>query len=278
MWEEPQTTTLIMWQRSVVSLNILEQYISRWALPNEEILSWVKWDPSVDFDQVVIRTEADVELTRILNADVSTLVHGGAVEGEIVIGHDMLQIPGFVGFTSAYRLVPESERRICFEVAFVKSGKRLKTVSLNTHVIRPVITIETEHGIDVSDTESPMPPATFNLLNKGKAPPTGFTPFIKLTNAGEMKVTIEHVNEKIPHNPDMPFVRASRQTVPRFALKGSGNALLMLGFKFKDIIGNEYTTETVKINITKPKKKRVEVPIESTLSNQPPIALVLSRS
>ena len=254
-------------------MDILEQHISRWVLPNEEILSWIKWGPSVDFDQVVIRSKADIEFTRILNVDVSVFGQEGVAKGEVIIDRDMLQIPGFVGFTSAYRPVPESERQICFEVAFVKSGKCVETVSLNTSVIRPVIEIEMERGIDVSGTVSPVPPATFKLLNKGKARAMDLAPFIEPTDTGSMTITIEHTKEKIPYDPDTPFAPALEQVVPKFALTGSGNTLLALGFKFKDVIGNDYTTETVTIPVTKPKKRNAEVPIESILSGQPAMVL-----
>lgn len=254
-------------------MDILERHISRWALPNEEILSWIKWDPSVDFDRVVIRSEADIEFTRILNVDVSVVEQERVIKGEVVIDRNMLQIPGFVGFTSAYRPVPESERQICFEVAFVKSEKCVETVSLNTSVIRPVIEIEAEQGIDVSSTVSPVPPATFKLSNKGKARATDLAPFIEFADTGAMTVTIEHTKEKISYDPDTPFAPASEQMVPKFALKGSGNAMLALGFKFKDAIGNDYTTKTVKIPVTKPKKRKAEVPIESILSGQPAMVL-----
>ena len=134
--------------------------------------------------------------------------------------------------------------------------------------------IETERGIDVSGTASPVPPATFKLLNTGKARATGVVPFIEFSDTEAMKVTIEHVEEKTPHDLDTPFVHASEQMVPKFALKGSGSVLLAFGFKFRDVIGNEYATEMIKIPVTKPKKKRVEVPIESILSDPPAMALV----
>jgi hypothetical protein len=257
-------------------MNILEQHISRWALPNEEILAWIKWDPSVDFDRVVIRREADIEFTRILNVDVSEL-ESKSVEGKVVIDRDRLQIPGFVGFTSAYRPVPESERQICFEVEFVKNEKQLETVSLKTSVIRPVIAIKVERGIDVSGVVLQVQPAKFRLMNKGNSRATDLAPFIKFADTEAMTVTIEHSKEKVPYDPDTPFVPASEQMVPKFTLIGSGNAMLELGFKFKDSIGNDYTTEIVRIPVTKSEKRKVKVPIESMLSGQSAMVLAPKR-
>lgn len=258
-------------------MTILEQHISRWALPNEEIISWIKWDASADFDQIIIQSEADIEFERILNVDESVLNQEGIVQGKVVIDRNMLQIPGFMGFTSAYKLVPESERQIRFEVDFIKNKRRLEKISLKTSVIRPVIAIESEPGIDVSESMPSIPPATFRLSNKGRAPATDLTPFIEIINADAMTIAIKHTKEKIPHTSDTPFVHASEQMVPKFALKGSGNALFSIGFKFKDAIGNEYTSELVRLTVNKPGRKKVEVPIESILKGQPAMMLVPTR-
>ena len=40
---------------------LTEKYISKCALPQEVFLSWLKWDPQLDFDTIVIKSQADVE-------------------------------------------------------------------------------------------------------------------------------------------------------------------------------------------------------------------------
>lgn len=255
-------------------MDILEQHISRWALPKEEIISWIKWDDSADIDQVVIRAEADVEFTRILNVDTSAWEQKSLDDGKVVIGRDKLQIDGFIGFTSVYKLVPDSERQLHFKVDFIKNEKLLKTISLSTDVIRPVIAIEMEHDrIDVSDTTAPMPPAMFRLSNKGRARVTKIAPFIGFINTKTMTITIKHTKEKIPYESTVPFALASEHIVPKFVLKGSGDTLFTMGFKFEDAVGNEYTSELSRIPILKPEKKKVEIPIESKLEGQPTIVL-----
>lgn len=149
----------------------------------------------------------------------------------------------------------------------------MEKVSISTYVIRPVIAIESEPSIDISEAVLPISPATFRLSNKGRAPATDLTPFVELVNPDTMTITIKHMKEKSPHSLDTPFVYASEQIVPKFALKGSGSALLSVGFKFKDIIGNEYTSELVKVAVNKPGRKKVEVPIESILKEQPAMLL-----
>ena len=69
-------------------MRILEKHISRWALPNEEILSWIKWDGSIDFDRIVIRSEADIDFKRILNVDASVFDQEKITEGEVIRVYD----------------------------------------------------------------------------------------------------------------------------------------------------------------------------------------------
>lgn len=253
---------------------LLEQHISRWALPNEEIISWIKWDDSIDLDQIVIRSEADIEFRRILNVDASVFNQESITKGKAVIDRDMMQIPGFIGFTSVYTVVPENERRLCFEIDFMKNGKVLDTISLNTDVIRPVIAIEMGCShIDMSYTIMPTPPVTFRLANRGRARAIDLTPFIEFTNTKTMEITIEHTKEKMPYESTTPFAHASEQTVSKFVFKGSGDILFTMGFKFKDAMGNEYTSEQVTVPVLMPEKRKVEIPIESSLEGQPTIVL-----
>ena len=259
---------------NIIPMDILEQHISRWALPKEEIISWIKWDNFADIDQVVIRAEADIEFTRILNVDASVWEQKSLDDGKVVIGRDKLQIDGFVGFTSVYKLVPESERQLHFKVDFIKNEKLLKTISLSTDVIRPVIAIEMKYDrIDMSDTTAPTSPAMFRLSNNGRARATELAPFIEFTNTKTMTITIKFIKEKIPYESTVPFVLTSEHVVPKFVLKGSGDTLFTMGFKFEDAVGNEYTSELARIPILKPEKKKVEIPIESRLEGQPTIVL-----
>ena len=72
-------------------------------MPNEEIISWIKWDTFADFDQIIVRAEADIEFKRILNVDESVFKQEDIAKGKVVIDRNMLQIPGFVRFTSMYK-------------------------------------------------------------------------------------------------------------------------------------------------------------------------------
>ena len=260
----------------MVHMRILEKHISRWALPNEEILSWIKWDGSIDFDRIVIRSEADIDFKRILNVDASVFDQEKITEGEVIIHRSMLQMQGFVGFTCVYTLLPESERHLGFEVDFMKDGKSLHIISLSTELIRPILVIEKEcDRIVISDAGrmEPVSPVMFKLSSKGRAIVRNLTPFIEFTNTENMTIGIEYVKEKIAHAPDTPFVFASEQTIPKFVFRGSGDVLFAMVFKYNDAIGNEYVSSPISIPVSLPQKGEVKIPIESQLEGQSPIIL-----
>src|SRR3989304_4901709 len=110
---------------------ITESYISPRVLPKEQILSWVKWDPSLEYDKIVIKAEPDLVFERILNVDIEVfeqteLIEYGLVElknGIIEINKKTIQIPGFIGFRALYKLVPEDEMELSFLVEFIHNEK-----------------------------------------------------------------------------------------------------------------------------------------------------------
>ena len=257
-------------------MRILEKHISRWALPKEEILSWIKWDEPIDFDHIVIRSEADIEFRRILNVDASVFEQEKIMEGEVIIDRNMLQMEKFVGFTCVYTLIPESERRLGFEIDFMKDGKSSHMISLSTELIRPILVIEKECDRivlpDVGEME-PILPATFKMSNKGRARIINLQPIIEFINTKDMAIKIVDVKEKIAHPSDTPFVFASEQTIPKFVFRGSGNALLTISFKYNDEMNNEYVSVPTSIQVSQPQKGEIKVPIKSQLEGQSPIIL-----
>ena len=260
----------------MVHMRILEKHISRWALPKEEIISWIKWDGFIDFDHIVLRSEADIEFTRILNVDASVFEQEKIMEGEVIVDRNMLQMERFVGFTCVYTLIPESERHLGFEIDFMKDGKSSHMISLSTKLIRPILVIENEYDRivlpDAGEME-PISPVTFKMSSKGMARIINPQPIVEFTNTKDMAIKIVDVKEKITHALDTPFVFASEQTISKFVFRGSGNALLTMSFKYNDAMNNEYVSVPISIQVSLPQKGEIKVPIESQLEGQSPIIL-----
>jgi len=258
----------------ISKLRIIEKHISEWALPREEILSWVKWEKDFDFDQILIKAEADINLHRILNVEEKVLEQDSIKTGKAVIDKDMLLIEGFVGFGCFYELIPEQERELTFEIEFKKDDKTIETISLKTNLIRPIVAIEnlTDSGIVVTKDIPVLPELSFNLVSKGKGRILNFSPFIQVVNAKGMKITLKHTTENI--NDEKPlFVHSIQNIIPKIIVNGKGYGMISMGFQYFDSIGNKYESKLVDIPIQIEQKENLEIPIASDLKGQASILL-----
>ena len=52
---------------------IIEKHISKKALPGENIISWIKWDPELDVKHIVLKFEADTFISKVLNVSEEAL-------------------------------------------------------------------------------------------------------------------------------------------------------------------------------------------------------------
>ncbi len=255
-------------------LQILEKHISEWALPKEEILSWVKWDKNFDFDQILIKAEADINLHRILNVEEKVLTQESIKIGKAVVDKDMLLIDGFIGFGCFYELVPEQERELNFEIDFVKNNETLETISLKTNLIRPIIAVENlnNSGIVVTKDNPMLPQLSFNLVSKGKGRILNFAPFIEVVNAKEMKITLKQTVENIDDETPL-FVNSIQSVTPKIIVKGKGYGMISMGFEYYDAMRNKYETKLIDVPIQIEQKESLEVPIASDLKGQSTILL-----
>lgn len=255
-------------------LELIDKHISKWILPREEMLSWIKWPDDYDFDTLEIRSEADINMHRILNVDESVLEQDILKNGMVVINKELLQIPGFVGFECFYELVPEQERELNFEIVFYKDDVILETVCLKTNLIRPILMVEnmTNNGIVVTKDTTTLPKLNFKIKNISKARVLNFSPFIEVVNAKDMKITIENIKSENESNEPL-FVYSNEIIVPKFIVRGKGYGMVSMGYEYSDAIGNKYQTKLVDIPIMIEQKESVEVPISSDLSGQSTLLL-----
>ena len=256
------------------TIKIIESHISEWALPKEEILSWIKWEKDFDFDQIIIKAEADIILHRIINVDPEVLNQDGIKNGKVIIKKEDLQIDGFVGFGCYYELVPETERELSFDVDFNKNGKTLNTVNLKTNLIRPIISIEnvTNNGIVVTKNNPVLPELSFKLVSQGKGRILNFSPFIEVVNAKDMEITLKQTTESIDNEKQL-FVHSTEQVIPKFIVKGKGYGMISMGFQYFDALNNKYESKLIDIPIQIEQKEKLEIPIASDLKGQSTILL-----
>jgi len=255
-------------------IKIIETHISEWALPREEILSWIKWENGFDFDQIIIKAEADITLHRILNVEPEILKQEGIKKGKVIINKEDLQIDGFIGFGCFYELIPETERELSFEIVFNKNGKILNTVNLKTELIRPIVIVEnlTNSGIVVTKDNPILPQLSFRLVSKGKGRILNFSPFIEVVNAKDMKITLKQTTENIDDEKPL-FVYSTETVLSKFIVKGKGYGMISMGYQYFDSMNNKYESKLVDIPIQIEQKENLEIPIASDLKGQSTILL-----
>jgi len=256
------------------TIKIIESHISEWALPKEEIVSWIKWEKDFDFDQIIIKTEADINLHRIINVEPEILKQEGIKNGKVVIAKTDLQIDGFIGFECFYELVPETERELSFEVEFNKNDKILNVVNLKTNLIRPIVTVENlaHTGIVITKDNPVLPEISFRIVSKGQGRILKLTPFIELVNAKDMKITIKQIVENVDDEKPL-FVYSTEKVISKFMVEGKGYGMISMGYQYTDSMNNKYESKLIDIPIQIEQKENLEIPILSDLKGQSTILL-----
>jgi hypothetical protein len=265
------STTLPSW--------ILERYISPWVLPKEKIIGWVKWQPHVKFNHLIIRTEADVELYRLLNVNERVFNTHQPSSGLFKITSDNIQVKGFVGFEACYNAIPESERELGFVIEFVFDDQRREEVELVTEVIRPIISIK-QATREIASTKEKPSPEVINILleNVGRGDGRDLSSYIETVKGKDLQIRIEPFEE--PYDLEQRlFVKSNKMVGSKIIINGVGYGMIQLGFEYKDRIGNHYKTPVTEIIVNIEEGKRIEVPIrsgikgaESVLSLEPILA------
>lgn len=251
---------------------LIEKHISKRALPKEEILSWLKWK-ELDFDRIIIKSEADVIFRRFLNVDEKIFDQHDLINGIAVVDKQMLHMDGFVGFGCFYDPIPDNERELSFVVNFEKDEKIISTVELKTKIIRPILVVESQlaQSIIVEQNNPVIPALSFRLVSKGTGRVVNFSPFMDFTAKG-MKITIEEKVEKDTNTAPL-FVYSSERRISKIIVNGQGYGMITLGFEYLDSIGNKYESELVQIPINIKQKEKLEVPISSELEGQQALLL-----
>ena len=249
---------------------ISEKYISPWVLPKEQIIGWVKWQPSIRLDHIIIRTEKDVLITRALNVNYRILATYKPTDNLLRIGGEGLQIKGFVGFEAVYEVIPNEERSLKFVVEIVSEEQGKESVELITTIIRPIINIKQISNNEILITKERIPTALSVLLeNKGKGDVKDPSPYIDVKVAGQNLQVKKEIFEE-PHSlEERLFVKERKKHVVRIAISGVGLGVIRLGFEYKDRMKNKYKTHLTDVIINAKEKQRAEILVNTEIEDKP---------
>ncbi len=133
----------------------------------EEVFDWITWRAGADFDRIVLRYGADVEVLRLFNIDMDKT---DKADGKITVPKSLIQRDGFFGFASRYSEIMEHEMDVSYEIDVMR-GDRVQTIHLENTVTRPVIQVldAKPDSIHISKSSPPPQPASISLKHSGTA-------------------------------------------------------------------------------------------------------------
>jgi len=254
---------------------ILEKHISNQVLPRENIISWIKWNPEINVQQINIKFEADVVLTKVLNVSEEVFKDEKQIEeGKIVVLKEFIQIPGFVGFTALYDALPDKERHVNFIIEFLIDNKT-ESVELSTKIIRPILEFAGEQSFEIiiSPYNQLITPLKFSMVNRGTAFARNAKPFHELLETGDLKLQLNFLTEQ-NKDESFVFVKSNQITIPKIIIDGQGYGMVSMGFEYEDSVGNKYKTALVNVAIKIEEKQKLEVPIKQIIDKNKELLLL----
>ena len=113
---------------------ITEFHASPWVLPNENIVSWLKWNDDSNVKKIIIKADAELVFHEFFNIDMEKRQ---TKEIEVIV--DELETPGFFGFSAFYNKVPSYELEIELTAKLFSDTKIIQTVKKKIRITRPII-------------------------------------------------------------------------------------------------------------------------------------------
>lgn len=255
-------------------LNILDSYISEWVLPGDPIVSWLKWTENTEFNNIVLKFEADVFIHIMLNVDEKVLEQD-MKSGKITIPKEYLQLPGFFGFHAFYTSIPPSERNVEFIIDFMENDEVIHTERKSTLIIRPRLQMEVSPSdIMITDNIAPaIDQIQCKLINTGSAGIKSINN-INLTHFStpDLKVVIQRkttdTNRYDKSSPNESFDSLS--------LNGKGHAIIKISAEYTDYKGNIYRDYIGEITIDIRQNIDYEIPVNRSSEDVQSVLLVSS--
>ncbi|MEX0862741.1 hypothetical protein [Nitrosopumilus sp.] len=244
---------------------ILEKHISKKALPRENIISWIKWNPNLTPKSITIKFEPDFVITKVLNIDEKGLKNKEFDSGKITLDREYIQIPGFFGFTCFYNEMPQNEITSNFIVEF-DFGNDIKKIEYSTKIIRPIIKFEqNEYTLSSSRFVNVVDPLNLKLINIGSGRVTNLRPFADIMKTDDMEIKIQTKNEDIKDE-SLVFVKTNQISIPKVIVTGVGYGMFSIGFEYEDALGNSYKSELATLSINIEEKQTLQVPLTENIS------------
>ena len=256
-----------------MSGRVIDSYVTGAVLPNEVVSGYVKWQPDFEVSGVSVFTEPDVLFFNVLNASDEWGKGYDASKAALKVEGRLLQVRGFFGFRALMTLVPEIERPLVFKITINFADGVTESIDLETRIVRPILLPGGRMPeVYVESASAPSPSILMALENRGSVEVKFGTlkAVVKVIEGKELKISsitdadVETTGEIFGH---------LKERASRFAVTGRGHGMILIAFKYQDVLGNEYQTPFTKILVTVLENASIEVPIGSEVHGQPSIAV-----
>lgn len=246
-------------------LEIKEQYLTPQVLPGEQASGWIKWKKGMEFEKLVLKFEADIDIFRLFNIDEEIFDGKDNWKGEVEIPKSMIQIDGFFGFTAFYNTIPESERKISYSIDIVNDNST-QTITLTNTVTRPMIEVEKSTPEQFLISNINPPPESLSVLFKSKGVATihNLSFFIDFITTDQLKVKITKTK---PKQSEVSFSNAP-EVSHTIEINGKGNGLMRIGVQFFDVRKTKYSDIVKEIPIIVEQKQIQSIPIEHKITER----------
>ena len=217
---------------------ITEQYITPIVLPKEISFSWIKWVPGTVFDKLILRFEADVDITKLFNVDDKISDITSERDGQLTIPREMLQIDGFFGFASCYNKISDDKRQVSYEIDLV-SGEKTQTIHLEHVVTRPMLKVvkSSPETIQLSKLSNTVQPFSVELKSLGTATIHDLKYVIDVQTKDNLQIKISPF-KKAKETQLLDKVSPSQE----ISVKGKGYGLIRMSVEYTDAFGTKYVT------------------------------------
>lgn len=256
-------------------ISIKERFISPQVLPQEQATAWIKWEKGAQFDKIVLKYEADVDLVRLFNVDEEIFKDKDNWRGKVEIPRSMIQMDGFFGFTSHYTLIPNDERKISYSIDFVYQDKTQNIILENTLTRPKLIVIKSSPDqIHLSNTNPPLPPFSVNLRSEGMASIHNLSYFIDFITTDKLKVSITTSRPTISKEMSLKKEQTSPQQI---RINGKGTGLIRMGANYYDDYNTKYEDILKEIPLIVDQQQNQTLPISEEIDKRETELLTISK-
>ena len=252
---------------------ITEKYISPKVLSKESSFSWIKWIPGTVFDKLILRYEADVDITQLFNVNNKVFEIPCERKGQLIIPREMLQMDGFFGFASSYTEISDNERPVSYEIDLISNGVT-QTIHLEHMVTRPLLKVvkSSPESIQLSKFSVLAQPFSVELKSLGTAIIHDLTYVIDVQTKDDLKIEI-FSSEKAKDTQLFDTMSSSQ----KISVKGKGYGLIRMSAEYKDVFGTKYVTLIRDIPIHAEEIQNQSFPIIENLEKHKAQLLTASR-